>query len=399
MESIDLGPILSRVNDAFTKVDKAAQDVFQKNGFKSSSLYVELSEIGGSLAEISRELTILESVIRIGEQNLTDPNVPSDHLENLKHHLDEAIKKGKRYEKKAEKALAEADKLLAQEKAFVPDKTILDSPEQPQKTVPPEKTKPVRPESFAAPKKIVLPKYTGNIIDGVYKGSIDTRNLPIGYYKSIQEPLLSAVEKGMGRDAVKFADLNESLQLNVQAFAGAKTYNLVGELEVLKSQITDYAEYEAKAKAIVNQYHSWGEAEVNTAQQQASQARQWAIIEDDADLFPLLKYQTIGDACKICKPLDGIVAPVGSPIWVKIYPCNHYNCYCIVTQHLAGQVELTDKKTLAGLVNGSTKFMAPVFQSNPGITKQIYTAKHPYFSSIPKDDKEFAKENFGLPIK
>lgn len=238
-----------------------------------------------------------------------------------------------------------------------------------------------------------------NIIRGVFNGTIDRRNLPVAYYKSFRDPMLEAVKKGMGRDAEKFDDLYESLQLNAQAFAGAKTYNLVGELEVLKSQFATYAEYEGYAKGIVNQFFTWGEAEVNTAQQQASQARQWAIIEDDADLFPLLRYQTIGDACKICKPLDGIVAPVGSPIWVKIYPCNHYNCYCIVVQLLAGQAELTDKKTLAGLVNGSTKFMAPVFQSNPGITKQIYTSKHPYFASIPKDDRQFAKENFGLPIK
>lgn len=239
----------------------------------------------------------------------------------------------------------------------------------------------------------------GNIIKGVFEGTVDRHNLPVAYYKSFRDPMAEAIKKGMGRDAGKFDDLYESLQLNGQAFAGAKTYNLVGELEVLKSQISDYKEYEAKAKAVVNQFHTWGEAEINTAQQQASQARQWAIIEDDADLFPLLKYQTIGDACMICKPLDGIVAPVGSPIWVKIYPCNHYNCYCIVTQHLAGQVELTDKKQLAGLVNGSTKFMSPVFTSNPGKTKQIYTAKHPYFASIPKSDREYAKENFGLPIK
>jgi len=238
-----------------------------------------------------------------------------------------------------------------------------------------------------------------NIIRGVFDGTIDRHKLPVNYYKSFRDPMLEAVKKGFGRDAARFDDLYESLQLNAQAFAGAKTYNLVGELELLKDMSANWGEYEAKANGIVSQFFTWGEAEINTAQQQASQARQWAIIEDDADLFPLLKYSTIGDACKICAPLDGIVAPVGSPIWVKVYPCNHYNCYCIVTQWAAGGQELTDKKTLAGIVNGSTKHMSPVFMSNPGKTGKIYTARHPYFESVPKDDRGFAKENFGLPIK
>lgn len=238
-----------------------------------------------------------------------------------------------------------------------------------------------------------------NYIRGVFDGSVTRHNLPVGYYNSMRDPLLAGVKKGMGRDAVKFIDLAEGFELNIQAFAGAKTYNLIAELELLKDMHSNYSDYEAAAKAVDKQFLVWSEAEINTAEQQASQGRQWAIIEDDADLFPLLQYSTIGDACRICKPLDGMVAPVGSPIWAKVYPCNHYNCYCIVKQLKAGEAELTDKKSLAGLVNGSTKYMSSVFQSNPGITQKIYTAKHPYFTSIPKDDKDFAKSNFGLPIK
>lgn len=240
---------------------------------------------------------------------------------------------------------------------------------------------------------------TSNYIKGVFDGSITRHNLPVGYYSSMRDSLLKAVKTGMGRDYDKYIDLTENLELNAQAFAGAKTYNLVGELEVLKSLHANYDDYEVAARALDKQFHQWGDAEVNTAQQQTSQARQWQIITDDIELFPILQYSTIGDACRICKPLDGLVARADSPVWVKIYPCNHYNCYCIVKQLKIGEAVETDKKTLAGLVNGSTKYMAPVFQSNPGITQKIYTAKHPYFTSIPKDDKDFAKSNFGLPIK
>jgi hypothetical protein len=173
----------------------------------------------------------------------------------------------------------------------------------------------------------------------------------------------------------------------------------VRDLEVLQQGNPSYKDYEPKAQALVKQYDTWQEAEVNTAQQQTHQAKQWDIIRQDAQLFSVLKYSTIGDACRICKPLDGITASVNSPIWKRIYPCNHYNCYCIVIQLTADDAVLTDKEELAALVDGSVQLMNPTFLSNPGITRQVYTNKHPYFSSVPKSDKEFAKENFGLPIK
>lgn len=237
-----------------------------------------------------------------------------------------------------------------------------------------------------------------NIILGVFRGTVTRHNLPVSYYKATSGELMDAVKTGMGK--VKgFEDLYESLQYNVQAFAAAKTYNLVSELESLAKKYSSFQDYQDAAQATTKQYHGWGEAEVNTAQQQTHQAKQWKIIDEDKDLFPLLKYSTIGDACRICKPLDGIVAPVNSPIWRKVYPCNHYNCYCIVTQHTVATEDLTEHHELLKLVDGSTELMAPVFLSNPGVTEKVFTSKHPFFTNVNKDDKSFAKQNFGLPIK
>lgn len=239
---------------------------------------------------------------------------------------------------------------------------------------------------------------TDKIILDVFNGTTTRHKLPKAYYNDVRVDLMDAVKKGMGAPK-GFEALMEDLGYSVQAFAGAKTYNLVRDLENLQKGNPSYKDYEPKAQALIKQYDTWGEAEINTAQQQTHQAKQWAIIKEDAGLFKLLKYSTIGDACKICKPLDGIVAPVNSPIWRRIYPCNHYNCYCIVIQLTEDDAQLTDAKELATIVAGSTELMNPTFLSNPGITKQVYTNKHPYFSSVPKADRDFAKENFGLPIK
>lgn len=235
-----------------------------------------------------------------------------------------------------------------------------------------------------------------DIITGVYRGKYTTHKLPQGYYKGVSAGLMDQVRKGIGGDKA-FSVLFEELNDNAQLFAGAKTYNLVGELQAA-AKGKSMKDFEPIGKAIIDKYERWGEAEDNTALQQTLQAKQWEIIESDKDLFPILVYRTIGDACKICKPLDGLAARVGDPIWRRIYPVNHYNCYCLVTQEVSGAVQLTDKATSRMLVNESGKLIAPVFLSNAGITKQLFTKEHPYFE-IPKADRKFAKDNFGLPVK
>lgn len=236
-----------------------------------------------------------------------------------------------------------------------------------------------------------------DILLGVFRGKYTTHNLPKSYYRGVSTGLMDMVEKGIGGDKT-FDTLMQELTDNAQLFAGAKTYNLVGEMEAAAKMAKSFKDFEPIGKAIYDKYERWGEAEDNTALQQTLQAKQWEVIQSDKDLFPILVYRTIGDACRICKPLDGFAAPVGDPAWRKIYPCNHYHCYCIVTQEVSGAVELTDKATARMLVSESGKLIAPVFQSNAGITKQLFTKEHPYFD-VPKEDRKFAKANFGLPVK
>jgi hypothetical protein len=142
---------------------------------------------------------------------------------------------------------------------------------------------------------------------------------------------------------------------------------------------------------------SWGLTERNTAISQATMANKWNEIEKNKDLLPVLSYSTIGDACDICAPLDGLTAPVDDPIWDSVYPTNHFNCLCIVTQHEEGEKDLTpanEKDATFDLVN---KEMSDTFKMNSGKDGYIFSPDHPYFD-VAKKDIPFAKENFGLPI-
>lgn len=385
MESIDLKPLISQLNAMFDKLGILAQEIFQANGYKPTGGYMDISDVRGEIVEVTRELIIIDSVISIGEENINSPHTPAELLpEMVRRHADN-IAKGKRLSKKGEKLLTKAESIYNENKNIEAPK-----PAEPVKPVPEKKKEQQAP---ATSKPNARPIKGGNIIEDVANGKVTIHKLPTNYYNSVRGDIMDSVKKGMG-DTKGFEGLAENLNLNAQAFSAAKTYNLVRDLESIKGD----KEYNEKAKSIIKQYDIWQEAETNTAQQQTYQAKQWQIIKDDIDLFPILKYSTIGDACMICRPLDGITAPVNSPIWKKIYPCNHYNCYCIVVQLTAGE-DLTDKDRMAAIVDESTKLMNTTFLSNPGITQQIYTSKHPYFASVPKDDRDFAKQNFGLPIK
>jgi hypothetical protein len=233
------------------------------------------------------------------------------------------------------------------------------------------------------------------LLKKIFTGEFNTRNLPMPYFKKVLAQMTGSLRKGFGSKA-GLRDLYNDLKDNVDLFSSAKTYQLTRELQAVKKGVKKYDDFKEVAQPILDKYKSWGEAEATTVVAQAQQAKQWQSIVADADIFPKLKYSAIGDACVICKPLDGIVAPVGAAIWVKFAPVNHYNCFCILEQHESSERNSSASRIDAAMLNADEK-VADVFKHNAGITKEIFTKDHPYFD-VPKKDIGFAKRNFDLPI-
>lgn len=111
----------------------------------------------------------------------------------------------------------------------------------------------------------------------------------------------------------------------------------------------------------------------------------------------MLKYSAIIDAntSDICKPLDGITLPVNDKFWNTHAPLNHFNCRCVLLQ--VGEEKETNKEKVKEVEKEMNDKMQPLFKMNPGKDKVIFDDKHPYFEVAPKD-KEFAKNNFDLPM-
>ena len=233
-------------------------------------------------------------------------------------------------------------------------------------------------------------KQIDSIIEGVYSGKYTSRKLPKKYYSAFRDEFRDKIKDGYGK-----GELLDSLKESTDYFSAAKTYQMVREMEVAAATLGAVDAYTEAATNIFNRYtNAWGDAELNTCLQQSLQAQKWHEIIDDVDLFPNLQYVTVGDACVICRPFDGVIAPVNSPFWKTHYPTLHYNCLCLAIQ-LDSSRKPTKQSEIDALTEEVDPKMSDVFKDNVGISGEVFNKKHPYFD-VPKKDKKFAKNGFGL---
>jgi len=248
----------------------------------------------------------------------------------------------------------------------------------------------------------------------IYAGEITEYNLPEGLYLAIADYLKTGVYKGFGTNFTKLTkqlaakvsttfdtsdlELLSELRENVYMFSAAKTFQQVKDMtEKLVDEngtIRSYQDFRTDADTVFNTYNNdWLKSEHTTAIAQAQSAVKWNSIEKQKDILPFLTYSTIGDACNICAPLNRMTAKVGDPIWDNLLPPNHFNCECLVTQ--SEDADVSENKN--ELSHNADRLMSPVFKMNSGKDAVVFNPDHPYFS-VPKADKEFAQNNFNLPI-
>lgn len=250
-------------------------------------------------------------------------------------------------------------------------------------------------------------KFTDNeiesLLQGIFDGSITEYAIPESLYFAIAEYLKKGIFEGFGStlQTVSGNDLEllTSLTENIYMFSAAKSYTELKDMSSLLVQdgkMASWNTFYQEAKHRFDIYNvDYAKTEYRTAVGQAQMAVQWNEIERTKDLIPYLRYSAIMDpnTSTICAPLDGIVAKVDDPIWDKIAPTNHWNCRCVLIQEYTGE-PTEDRAQIAKGVEGQ---MQDVFKHNSGRDGMIYPKSHPYFD-VPAKDREYAKNNFDLPI-
>jgi SPP1 gp7 family putative phage head morphogenesis protein len=240
------------------------------------------------------------------------------------------------------------------------------------------------------------------LIEGVYNGTITTRDLPVNLYNAISTKLLSALGSVEGSPS---KSLLNQLSENIYMFSGAKVYQQIQDISLLGNDenIKSFANFRDEALGIYDQYNkNWLETEYSTAIGQAQSATRWEQIEQQKKELPYLQYSAVMDpnTSDICIPLDGVCLPVEDPFWDINTPLNHFNCRCTVIQFDktdATEAGITSKEEADRATAEVSEKRQPLFEGNSGRDRVIFNKEHPYFE-VPKADREFAKENFGLPI-
>ena len=244
-----------------------------------------------------------------------------------------------------------------------------------------------------------------DLLDGIFDGSITEYEIPEDFYFAIVEYLRAGLYKGFGGTLEDFGGSElkvlTELRENVYMFSAAKSFQTLSSIRDCLLDENGDLRSQSDFLQIANQTFSdfvddYGLTERNTAISQAINASKWQQIEKDKDILPNLVYSTVGDACDICAPLDGMTAPVEDSIWDTIAVPNHWNCLCVLEQ-ADEEEKLTPDDEKESIFDGVVEKMDDNFKMNSGKDGYIFSPEHPYFEVSPKD-KEFKDNNFGLPI-
>lgn len=256
-----------------------------------------------------------------------------------------------------------------------------------------------------------------DIIKGVFNRKYTSRKLPKSLYEATADVLHESVKKGYGKlknviDTEMLADLLD----NIYMFSAAKTFRQIGELEENlvdeEGKTVDYSVYLLSAGAVFDRFNNaWLDIEENTAEWAARSASNWMDYTQSDVENPYLLYKAEGGhPCTICAPLDNIIIDMADSFWDENATPQHDNCECTTSQvtgvesvknSVLNGFKVSTQAEIAEAVKKSQKNKNPLFNYNPGKDRVIFKDKgknkHPYFD-VPEEFKEFAKQNFGLPL-
>lgn len=165
------------------------------------------------------------------------------------------------------------------------------------------------------------------------------------------------------------------LKKNLYAFSSAKTYAQLEAINDLlynkEGKLRPFNEFSQLAKKTGHQYNkNYLQAEWQTARTAAQMAQKWEKLQENKDIFPNLKYRTVGDerVRRDHERLNGIVKPIDDAFWSKYYPPLDWRCRCDV---VATAEDITEHK--------ENDLPKPVLKGNVGKDKEIFTQKGTFF--------------------
>jgi SPP1 gp7 family putative phage head morphogenesis protein len=186
--------------------------------------------------------------------------------------------------------------------------------------------------------------------------------------------------------------LAHSLKYNVAQFSAFKETSFRKQLEAALTKngaVVPWSEFKKTAAELNVEYNGrWLKTEYHHTVATANMAEKWQDFEADKDLYPNLKYVTVGDnrVRDQHKAWNGLILPINHPFWKTHTTPNDWGCRCDILQ--------TDEDPSEVIPDLKIK---SAFQNNAALSGKIFN-EIPYANGLSSDEiKEagsFAKRNF-----
>ncbi len=181
----------------------------------------------------------------------------------------------------------------------------------------------------------------------------------------------------------------DKLKKSIAEFSAFKEAGFKTALESMltdaKGNLIPWADFKKEAMKVSGDYNvRWLEAEYHQTVASANMAGKWQDFQKNKDLYPNLRYTTVGD--KRVRPehegWDGVVKPINDPWWNTRLPPNDWGCRCDVVQTDEPETETP---------TGGTQLKIE-FANNPGVTGKVFN-KSPYEADLTQEQISEAKKN------
>lgn len=229
----------------------------------------------------------------------------------------------------------------------------------------------------------------------LHEGTLKPEELNQELVSKTYNDINKAAKNGYGKDWAVFlkdgkGSLPTELKKNIYTFSGAKAYSQLQELNNLlydqDGKLRPFNEYMVYARKINRQYNiNWLQSEWQTARTAAQMAEKWERLQETKDLFPNLKFQTVGDdrVRDDHERLDGIIKPIDDSFWSRYYPPLDFRCRCDVVA--TAENVTAHKESDLPEVN---------FKGNVAKDQEIFTKKGTFFKLA--NTNQNAKRNMEL---
>lgn len=209
-----------------------------------------------------------------------------------------------------------------------------------------------------------------------------------------------AVSKGYGMSHNTSFDrssrMADQIEHNIEVFSAFKTHNqqeLMAQKMMKDGKRVGFDEFKAAVEPIARHHNgAWLQTEYATASLRAAQAADWQEFEQNADIFPNLKWMPTTSARPdeavhgTYSGLTGpqVILPIRDPFWDNHRPGDRWNCKCGLEPTDEPSLHQTNKQAAARAEQGKPTGQRGL-QANPGKKGEVFDTKHPYF---PKNCKQ-----------